>query len=116
MRAGTCLNLVLPDVERVALLMEDYDFFVRDTEAFCERLNALTPMRGKAVVEGWQAQVRAGQIEPVVQALLTLHYDPVYISSMARNFKHYDTAKLIAPHARSTEAMGQLATEIISSM
>ncbi len=116
MRAGECLNLVLPDSERMALLMEDYDFFVQDREAFCERLDALTTMRGKTVVEGWQSQVRAGQIEPVVQALLTLHYDPVYIASMARNFKHYDAAKLIAPYARSTEAMGQLACEIVSSL
>ncbi len=116
MRAGMCLNLMLPDAERVALLMEDYDFFVRDTEAFCERLDALTPMRGKAVVEDWQSQVRAGQIEPVVQALLTLHYDPVYIASMARNFKHYGAAQLIAPYARSTAAMDQLASEIVSSL
>ncbi len=28
MRQSPCLNLVLPDAERVALLMEDYDFFV----------------------------------------------------------------------------------------
>ena len=29
MRASPCLHLVLPDDERVALLLEDYDFFVR---------------------------------------------------------------------------------------
>jgi tRNA 2-selenouridine synthase len=116
MRAGACLNLVLPDAERVALLMEDYDFFVRDREAFCERLSALTPMRGKIIIEGWQSQVRAGQIEPVVQALLTLHYDPVYIASMERNFQHYSASKLIAPYARSTGAMSQLACEIVSSL
>jgi tRNA 2-selenouridine synthase len=115
MRVGTCLNLVLPDMERVALLMEDYDFFVCDHEAFCERLGALTPIRGKAVVENWQSQVRAGQIEPVVQALLTLHYDPVYVASMERNFQHYGASKLIAPYARSMQAMHQLASEILNS-
>ncbi|MEA3393755.1 MAG: tRNA 2-selenouridine(34) synthase MnmH, partial [Pseudomonadota bacterium] len=73
MRAGQCLNLLLPDDQRVALLLEDYDFFVRDREAFCERLDALTQLRGKQVVEGWKAQVRAGQIEPVVRDLLLNH-------------------------------------------
>ena len=111
MRAGPCLNLVLSESERVALLMEDYDFFVRDREAFCERLDALTQIRGKSVVEGWQAQVRAGQIEPVVQELLTLHYDPVYIASMARNFSQYAQAKTISPADRCAQAMQALAQD-----
>jgi tRNA 2-selenouridine synthase len=64
MRAGQCLNLVLPDEQRVALLLEDYDFFVRDSEAFCERLDALTQLRGKQVVENWKTQVRAGRPFP----------------------------------------------------
>lgn len=115
MRASPCLNLVLPDAERVALLMEDYEFFVRDRESFCERLDALTPMRGKAVVDDWQAHVRAGRIEPVVQALLTLHYDPVYIASMARNFTQFSLAKELRPKDRSARAMQTLADEMVGS-
>jgi tRNA 2-selenouridine synthase len=115
-RAGPCLNLVLPDEERVPLLMEDYDFFVRDREAFCERLDALKEIRGKVVVEGWKAQVRAGQIEPVVQELLTLHYDPVYVQSMERNFQHYAKAQTIEPRDRSAQAMLALAAELVAKM
>jgi len=111
-RAGRCLNLVLPDEERVALLMEDYDFFVRERETFCERLDALTQIRGKLVVEQWQAQVRQGQIEPVVQELLTLHYDPVYVQSMERNFTQYPQAQEIRPKDRSVQAMRALADEL----
>ncbi len=113
MRQSPCLNLVLADTERVALLMEDYDFFVRDVEHFCNRLQVLAEFRGKAVVDGWQAQVRAGQIEPVVQALLTQHYDPVYLESMRRNFKQFEGAKTIAPDDHSVEAMTRLAKQLI---
>ncbi|MDO9167190.1 MAG: tRNA 2-selenouridine(34) synthase MnmH [Rhodoferax sp.] len=113
MRQSTCLNLVLPDAERLALLMEDYDFFVRDVEHFCERLQILTEFRGKLVVEGWKASVRAGDIEPVVQELLTQHYDPVYLQSMRRNFVQFEQAKLIAPEDHSTGAMALLAKEIV---
>ena len=112
MRAAPCLNLVLPDDERVALLMEDYDFFVRDREAFCERLDALTQIRGKQVVEGWKASVRAGQVEPVVRDLLLSHYDPVYVQSMERNFRHYAQAQTIRPRDRSAPAMLALATAL----
>lgn len=113
MHASPCLNLVLPDTERVALLMEDYDFFVRDVESFCERLQVLVAFKGKALVEGWQAQVRAGEIAPVVQALLTQHYDPTYLASMRRNFLRFEDAKIIAPDDHSTGAMGLLAKKII---
>jgi len=114
MRAAPCLNLLLPDEQRVALLLEDYDFFVRDSEAFCERLDALTQLRGKQVVEDWKTQVRAGQIEPVVRDLLLSHYDPVYLQSMARNFKQYAQAQTISPQDRSTPAMKVLAHELVT--
>lgn len=116
MRASPCLNLVLPDDERVALLMEDYDFFVRDTAFFCERLQVLVTFRGKAVVEGWQTQVQAGHIAPVVQELLTQHYDPVYIQSMRRNFQQFEAAKTIAPENHSAGAMASLASQLFQSM
>src|SRR5450830_296529 len=113
MRQSPCLNLVLPDAERVALLMEDYSFFVSDVESFCERLQVLTEFKGRVLVEGWQAQVRAGNIAPVVQDLLTQHYDPTYLQSMQRNFLRFSDAKIIAPKDHSTGAMALLAQKIM---
>ena len=113
MRASPCLRLELPDDERVALLMEDYDFFVRDPALFSERLQALTELRGKAVVREWQDQVAAGQIAAVVRELLLQHYDPGYLASIERNFTHYGAAKTIAPCARSAPAMADLALKIL---
>lgn len=113
MRQSPCLNLVLPDTERVALLMEDYDFFVHDVAHFCERLQVLVTFRGRVVVEGWQALVRAGNIESVVHDLLMQHYDPTYLQSMQRNFSQFKEAKIIAPADHSTEAMELLAAQLI---
>ena len=115
MRASPCLNLVLPDAQRVQLLMEDYDFFVKDVEAFCERLQVLIEFRGKVLVDGWQTSVRAGNIGPVVQELLTLHYDPVYLQSMRRNFKQFENSKLIAPEDHTTGTMRLLAHEMLQT-
>ena len=58
MRAAPCLQLDLCDEERVELLLEDYDFFVKDIEFFCERLVALTEARGKETVHDWQTRSR----------------------------------------------------------
>ena len=95
MRASPCLWLELPLEARVALLIEDYDFFVRDTEAFCTRLDALRATRGNDTVIRWQEAARAGRTAEVVRELLVLHYDPVYVQSMQRNF-----AALAAVQAR----------------
>ena len=116
MRASPCLNLALPDPERVALLVEDYDFFVRHAELFCDRLDVLVEFRGRAVVEAWKASVRAGMIKPVVQALLTEHYDPGYLQSMRRNFSQFAQAQPLNPSDHSAAAMVSLAERMIKDM
>jgi tRNA 2-selenouridine synthase len=114
MRISPCLDLTLSMDERVALLLEDYDFFVTDSDHFCNRLDALTAIRGKAVVDEWKHQVIAGNIAPVVQDLLTLHYDPVYLQSMQRNFSQYAQAQSITSATRSVQSMGELAQHVLS--
>ncbi|MBC5783630.1 tRNA 2-selenouridine(34) synthase MnmH [Ramlibacter sp. USB13] len=115
MRASPCLRLDLPDDERVQLLLEDYAFFSHDTDLFCRRLDALVQLRGREQVERWQAQVRAGEIEPVVRELLVKHYDPGYASSTERNFRQFGEARPIAPRDRTPEAMAALARELVLS-
>ena len=86
MRAAACVRLELPIDARVALLMREYAFFVRDVDAFCARLDALRVLRGHEAVNGWQDAARAGRIESVVRELLVSHYDPIYLQSIRRNF------------------------------
>ena len=115
MRAAPCLQLELSEDARVALLLEDYDFFVKDIEFFCERLGALTQARGKDVVADWQARSRSGDVASVVRELLVKHYDPVYIESMKRNFDLYGEAQTLRPAGHSVEAMEGLAQEMVCS-
>ncbi len=86
MRASPCIQLELSLDSRVQLLMDDYDFFVRDTDTFCQRLDALRVLRGHETVAAWQAAARAGRTREVVRDLLVNHYDPIYRQSMKRNF------------------------------
>jgi tRNA 2-selenouridine synthase len=114
MRASPCLNLSLPIASRVQLLLEDYAFFVQEREYFCQRLDVLAEFRGKVLVESWKAQVHAGNFEPVVRDLLSLHYDPVYEQSMQRNFRQFPQAVLLEPQNHSLDAMSQLATRLLA--
>jgi tRNA 2-selenouridine synthase len=115
MRASPCLRLDLPDDERVRLLLEDYAFFSREPDFFCERLEALVQLRGREQVDAWQKQVRAGDVEAVVRELLVKHYDPGYASSTRRNFIGFAEARPVAPKDRTPEAMAELARELVAA-
>jgi tRNA 2-selenouridine synthase len=114
MRTSPCIDLQLNDGERVALLLEDYDFFVKDPAAFCERLEALTELRGKAVVSSWTAKVREGRTPEVVLELLTGHYDPMYAQSISRNFMQFSSATPLALRDRSSQALAEAAQALIA--
>jgi len=115
MRSSPCINLDLRLEERIELLLEDYAFFTAQPAYFCEKLDALTAQRGKAVIQSWKASVMQGDFKPVVQDLLTLHYDPVYTQSMQRNFQKFGSASLAEPANRSNAAMQAVAKEIIQA-
>lgn len=93
MRAAPCVRVELPLAARVALLLDDYRFFVDDTPAFCARLDALRVLRGHEVVNRWQALARAGDHATAVRELLEQHYDPVYLQSMKRHFAGFDAPR-----------------------
>jgi tRNA 2-selenouridine synthase len=115
MRASPCARVELPIEERVALLLEDYDFFVKDPDFFCKRLDVLRDLRGHEQINAWQQMIRSGdaaQLAQVVHELLEKHYDPGYLSSTRRNFKQFDASLLIAASARSHWSNGSFLLKI----
>ena len=115
MRASPCINLNLPTEERIALLLEDYDFFVQDTAFFCKRLDALVEARGKVVVENWKALVMQADLRSVVSELLSQHYDPGYLQSIQRNFDQYGHAAQLEVADRSEVTLRAAAQSLLSS-
>lgn len=93
-RAAPCMTLEMPLDARIALLMQDYPHFVYNPVFFSQRLEALTQLLGKALIANWQQQLAKGEVREVVSALLTRHYDPIYLASMQRNFKQ----SALGPH------------------
>lgn len=114
MRTSPCLNLEMPLDERVALLLEDYAYFLDQPEVLCERLQALTALRGKKLVEHWQALARAGQWTDMVHELLQQHYDPAYQQSQRRNFNQSGEMQPLMAASRSPQEYARLAAELLS--
>ncbi len=109
---GKCWLIELADSDRVALLLEEYDFFVLDPEYFCKRIEALVALCGRACVDTWQMQARAGEFASVFAQLMTKHYDPAYGGSMARNFAGYQLAATLAPKNHSEAEFQRIAHDL----
>lgn len=84
---------------RVKLLCEDYAFFMQDVEALCQRLQALTELRGKAQVARWQAQARAGEWPLLLAELMQQHYDPLYDRAFEAAHEEHAPQALALPDA-----------------
>jgi tRNA 2-selenouridine synthase len=92
MRAAPCIHVDMPIESRVKFLCTDYAHFVADREALAKRLDALRVHQGHATVNAWQEALHQGRTPDVVHALLTQHYDPVYLRSMRSHFSQFDQA------------------------
>ena len=113
MRASPCIDLKLPTPERVKLLLAEYHFFVEDGQLFMQKLEALMPLLGKEVITRWHDWIQIGETPRVVEELLTLHYDPAYGGSIARNFEQFSKAKGCVIQQYSSEQFILAAREIL---
>ncbi|OYU72388.1 MAG: tRNA 2-selenouridine(34) synthase MnmH, partial [Burkholderiales bacterium PBB5] len=89
---GRVLRVTMADDARVQLLLEDYGFFAQDVARFCQLLDGLVVLRGREVVQRWQAQAQAGDWAGVFAAMMAEHYDPLYNRSIDRHFAGFAQA------------------------
>jgi tRNA 2-selenouridine synthase len=93
MRASECIVLEVPIEQRVEFLLKEYDFFVRDPQALHARLDALIALRGRETIERWKRwttpPISDESLRRFVRESLELHYDPMYLASMRRNFARF---------------------------
>jgi len=115
LRASPCVQVQMAVPARVEFLLDDYAHFVADTEAFCERLQALRELRGAETITRWQASARSGAVAGVVEELLTTHYDPVYLKSMQRNFKGFEQARVVALASAAPAALQAAAQQLLAA-
>ena len=115
MRASDCVRVETSIDQRVELLLQDYPFFVQDTDFFCARLQTLVDLRGREVVQGWCDAARAGRTREVVQQLLEMHYDPGYALSTRRNYARFEQALEIFVEDITPAGMGQVAQQLLAN-
>jgi tRNA 2-selenouridine synthase len=114
-REGRCVMVEMPDAARVALLLEEYAFFMQQPERFCQQLDALVALRGRERVAAWQALAREGHWADVFLRLMQEHYDPLYLKSMERNYVGAPTAQRLALASHDVTEFTRAAQELLES-
>lgn len=96
MRESRCYQLDVPQLERIALLIEEYGHFLDDPALLQTQLNHLTRLRGAATIQHWQAMIAARDWQGLVGDLLHTHYDPAYFKSLSKNYEGGELSRAYA--------------------
>ena len=89
---GRMVLVEMPLAARIELLLQDYAHFAQDVDGFCNLVGTMVELRGHERVAAWQALARSGQWAEVYGALVSEHYDPLYLKSMGKNYAGLDQA------------------------
>src|SRR6185295_7053334 len=112
MREGDCIRVELSRSLRIDLLKREYRHFLEDGALLTARLSQLLPFYGKKTIERWIAAAGAGDFDTLVDELLKLHYDPLYLRSIRKNFPRSADAIAVVPTALTEPAFRSLARNV----
>jgi len=113
MRDSECLRLESPTGNRVRLLMEEYEHFVRSPAALGAKLDLLKDLHGAARIGEWKALSERGDWDGLVAQLLEGHYDPAYLRSLPRNYKGAQQAPVLEVRDISIAGFDELARRAV---
>jgi len=94
---GQCVRVELAQEQRIGLLKEEYAHFLDNPEALCNKLEHLTGIHGKGIVQKWQELSTGRAWDELVGELLVKHYDPAYNKSTAKHYAQYGEALTLRP-------------------
>ena len=92
MRTSPCVDLQTSAATRIALLKQDYPYFLEPNPTLHLKLEALVPLHGRDKIDAWKAKANAQDWDGFVQSMLDQHYDPAYDRSIRRNFALFEQA------------------------
>jgi len=115
MRAAPCVRVETPAALRVALLKDEYRHFLDDRAALAVCLAHLTPLHGRSTIARWTEAGSAGDFDTLVRELLEVHYDPLYLRSIERNFPRHAHGTVAPVTALDDGAFRALARRVVAA-
>ena len=113
MRASPCIHIEASQESRVALLMHDYAHFLNDPALLVKHLAPLMELHGRTVIDRWCEMARQGEWNPLVEELLTRHYDPTYRRSPGFNLRPPGSTRVLPLTSLDSDALHKVAENLI---
>jgi tRNA 2-selenouridine synthase len=114
MRESPCIEVQATSETRLAYLLRDYAYLGDDREALATQLGLLKEMQGKETVGRWQGWARAGELPPLFDELMRLHYDPHYARSQAKHFSHWAGRRAVVADDLSDAGIAAVAQAVLA--
>lgn len=114
MKQATCVELQLPNQERIKWLLQQYPHLIKYPEILKNKLGGLKYRYGSKKIEEWYNWIDRKEWEALVGDLLKYHYDPAYYRSLGQT---YQQVKLKLPLADlSPKSIETIALSSLSSL
>ena len=113
MHNAECVRVNADLDARIGFLADEYRHFIKDDALLKDALRPLIRHLGKNKVEQWMNWRRYGTVRELIGGLLNEHYDPFYLRSMRKHFRHYDEAHEIRLEAVNDTSLRGAARQLI---
>ncbi len=110
-----CIRLEAPIELRVLLLKSEYAHFLQNVAALNAKLQCLTALYGRAVIDRWIALAQSSEWDALIRELLERHYDPAYMRSTLAHYEGYDECIEIRAAGSKAASFRELAISLLKN-
>jgi tRNA 2-selenouridine synthase len=92
LRESPCIEIAATPQTRLAYLLRDYAYLGDDPQRLADLLDMLREMQSNETIGRWKAWAMAGDLAPLFEELMALHYDEHYGRSQAAHLAQWEQA------------------------
>jgi tRNA 2-selenouridine synthase len=112
LRQSRCIEIGASPQTRLAYLLRDYAYLGDDRERLADLLGLLKEMQSNETIARWKAWAMAGELEPLFEELMALHYDEHYERSQAAHLSQWRDAALVPASDLSPDGVEAVAARV----
>lgn len=116
LRASPCIEIVASADARLDFLLRDYAWLGDDRERLAKLVGPAGPFQGtqaNSTLARWSAWALSGELAPLFQELMELHYDPRYARSQQSDFLQLRQARQLRAQSLSEADWPSLAKRLL---
>ena len=114
LRASPCIEIAAERPTRLAYLLRDYAYLGDDRALLSGKLALLQGLQPNETIARWRGWAETGQLAPLFDELMALHYDPLYARSQGSHLQQLAQAWRLPSDDLSAAGVRALARRILA--